>query len=94
MDERQRIAAALSLTKHEGLPVHGYQAQSSDAVNLVNENKLIEERLLRKMDELWNAQSCDARWLEEARVHLEIGFMALNRAIFQPQRVKLPEDNA
>lgn len=34
----------------------------------------------------------DPRWLSIARTHFQEGFMALNRAVFQPQRVKLPED--
>lgn len=34
----------------------------------------------------------DGRWLAIARTHFQEGFMALNRAVFQPQRIKLPED--
>lgn len=34
----------------------------------------------------------DQRWLAVARSHFEQGYMALNRAVFQPQRIKLPED--
>jgi hypothetical protein len=34
----------------------------------------------------------DPRFLALARTHLQIGFMALNRAVFQPQRIRLPED--
>lgn len=35
----------------------------------------------------------DQRWLAVARTHFQEGFMALNRAVFQPQRIKLPEDS-
>lgn len=77
---------------HNGLPVEGYSAQSELAVQLVNNNKQTEECILRLIDSLLADKAADLRWLEEARVHLEIGFMALNRAIFQPRRVKLPED--
>lgn len=35
----------------------------------------------------------DPRWLAVAKTHFQEGFMALNRAVFQPQRVKLPEDD-
>lgn len=38
--------------KHEGLPVAGYQPQNGAAVELVNRNKLAEERVLRILDEL------------------------------------------
>lgn len=34
----------------------------------------------------------DPRWLAIARTHVQEAFMALNRAVFQPQRIKLPED--
>jgi len=36
----------------------------------------------------------DKRWVAVARTHFQEGFMALNRAVFQPQRIKLPEDDA
>jgi hypothetical protein len=38
------------------------------------------------------AENIDKRWLLVARTQLEQGFMALNRAIFQPQRIALPGD--
>ena len=34
----------------------------------------------------------DPRWFAIARTHFQEGFMALNRSVFQPQRIKLPED--
>lgn len=34
----------------------------------------------------------DPRWLAVAKTHFEQGFMALNRAVFQPTRISLPED--
>lgn len=34
----------------------------------------------------------DESLLYEAEGHLRIGFMLLNRAVFQPQRISLPED--
>lgn len=81
---------------HQGLPVSGYRPQSDDAVGLVNLNKEAEERLLRMLDLLASAPSglIDRRWYAVARTHFEQGFMALNRSIFQPGRVALPEDAA
>lgn len=35
----------------------------------------------------------DLRWIAVARTHFQEGFMALNRAVFQPQRIRLPEDD-
>lgn len=34
----------------------------------------------------------DPRWLAVAKTRFQEGFMALNRAVFQPQRIRLPED--
>lgn len=76
-----------------GLPVHGYRAQPQTAVDLVNGNKVLEERLLRIMDGMNGISGIDQRWLSIARTHIEQGFMALNRAIFQPERIGLPEDD-
>jgi hypothetical protein len=84
------------MKEHSGLPVAGYKPQSDEKVALVNSNKEIEERLLRQLDEMagvYYKHDVSHRWLAIARTHFEEGFMALNRAIFQPSRVKLPEDN-
>lgn len=82
-----------------GLPVHGYKPQPAANVALVNEFKQDEERLLRKLDALVQAvyedmggTPYDVRWVAIARSHFEQGFMALNRAVFQPGRIALPED--
>ena len=85
------------MAEHQGLPVAGYRPQSDLAVNVVNEHKRLEEELLRRLDGLANtdwAPFADPRWLSIARTHFEQGLMALNRAVFRPQRVKLPEDSA
>jgi hypothetical protein len=75
-----------------GLPVHGYRDQTDGNVALVNENKITEEHLLRLMERLVSSGVGDARWIAIARTHIEQGFMALNRAIFKPERVKLETD--
>jgi hypothetical protein len=77
---------------HEGLPVAGYQPQTSAAIDRVNHNKLTEERLMRLIDALKVEDQCDQRCLALAKTYIEIGFMYLNRAIFKPGRVKLPDD--
>lgn len=76
---------------NKALPVSGYRAQSDDRVALVNANKEIEERVLRILDDLKAAPDVDGRWLAIGRTAIEQGFMAVNRAIFQPSRVGLPE---
>jgi hypothetical protein len=79
--------------EHKGLPVAGYRPQSDDAVALVNQNKSMEERLLRVMDAMQGDPVFDQRWLAIARTQIEQGFMALNRAVFRPGRISLPEDD-
>lgn len=80
------------MTTHNGLPVAGYRPQSDNRVALVNINKEAEERILRILDELKSDQTIDQRWLAVGRTQLEQGFMAINRAVFQPGRVKLHGD--
>lgn len=83
------------MTTHNPLPVAGYTAQTDDKVQVVNRNKEFEERLLRLCDEFRQRQDLyDGRWVSIAVTHFQEGFMALNRAVFQPSRIKLPEDGA
>lgn len=81
------------MTEHKGLPVKGYQSQENNRVTMVNQNKELEEQVLRVLDDLSLVQSdCDPRWLAIARTNIEQGFMAMNRAIFKPERVSLDDD--
>lgn len=75
--------------EHKGLPVQGYRAQSESNIQLVNENKIAEEKILRTIDSLMDNPEIDKRWLAIARTHIEQGFMALNRSIFKPERIQL-----
>ncbi|MGE7415455.1 DUF7681 family protein [Methylobacterium tarhaniae] len=79
--------------QHQGLPVAGYRPQNEANVALVNEHKAVEERILRHLDNL-RGSGVDERWLEIGRAAIEQGFMAINRAVFQPARARLPEDDA
>ena len=100
----QQMVDAERLTSNPA-KVSGYTAQPDAKVALVNEFKADEERLLRKLDALLEfpgvhnvptdgdpVKRYDARWIAIARTHFQEGFMALNRAVFQPTRIKLPED--
>lgn len=91
--------------KDGALPVKGYQPQTEGKVALVNSFKVDEELLLRKLDALRdgnlpfstapgsvNHAMADQRWLAIGRTALEQAFMAINRAVFKPSRVELPED--
>jgi hypothetical protein len=77
-------------TEHQALPVQGYTPQSQEKVDLVNVNKFLEEQALRLLDRLAARDDIDKRWLAIGRTHLEQAFMAINRAVFQPARAKLP----
>lgn len=86
----------MNTKEHQALPVAGYRPQSPERVDLVNANKAFEETLLRQIDTMQAAgsQEFDPRWLAIARTSIEQGFMALNRAIFRPGRVALPDDTS
>ena len=77
------------MTEHQGLPVAGYRPQNDDAIARVNACKLVEESLLRLLDELASKDEIDKRWLSIGRTHIEQGFMAVNRSIFKPARIAL-----
>lgn len=74
---------------HEALPVSGYKPQSDEKVQLVNEHKATEERVLQRLDELALRDDIDQRWLAIGRTHIEQAFMAINRAVFRPDRASL-----
>lgn len=82
------------MTTLNGLPVPGYRAQSAEAVETVTTMKEAEERILRLLDDLAARPGTDPRWLAIGRTSIETGFMAVNRAVFRPGRVRLPEDEA
>lgn len=77
---------------NNGLPVPGYRPQNDVAIDRVKRNKYTEEELLRLMDSWRSDPTIEQRWLAIARTQLEQGFMALNRAVFSPERAKLPDD--
>lgn len=81
--------------KHEGLPVSGYRSQSQENVDLVNENKKIEEMVLRQIDKHvrdHGSKDIDQRMVSIARTKTQEAFMWLNRAVFQPSRINLEGD--
>lgn len=80
------------MTDHKPLPVAGYTAQIDENVQMVNLNKQDEELILRSIDLYAMNADVDKRWLSIAKTHIEQGFMAMNRAIFRPQRIKLNGD--
>ena len=90
--QRKMKKEATEMTDHKGLPVKGYSDQTSEAVQMVNLNKQDEERILRSIDLYAMNPDVDKRWLSIAKTHIEQGFMAMNRAIFKPQRIQLDDE--
>jgi hypothetical protein len=84
------------MTEHKGLPVSGYKAtQPDEFIQLVNENKQLEERILRQIEKHYNmGAAIDQRAIAIAKTGIQEAFMWLNRGVFQPQRISLPEDGA
>lgn len=76
------------MTDHQGLPVAGYAPQSEVNVALVNQNKKVEEMVLRQLDIVATMPGVDPRWYAVGRRHIEQGFMEVNRAVFQPKRIE------
>lgn len=91
---RQYVRQVIDVERLSSNPagkVAGYTAQPDAKVALVNENKALEETILRGLDKLQTGD-VDKRWLAIARTSFEIAFMQLNQTVFQPQRIRLPED--
>jgi hypothetical protein len=76
------------VSEHTPLPVSGYTTQSAAKVALVNQNKRLEEMVLRQLDLMAVDLDLDQRWLAIGRTGIQNAFMAINRAVFQPGRIE------
>jgi hypothetical protein len=66
--------------------ITGHQKQPQQKVDAVNTTKGIENDLGRWLKQLQaDVEDVDGRWVSIARTHFQQGFMALNRAVFQPE---------
>jgi hypothetical protein len=74
--------------EHKALPVKGYTEQSQEKIDLVNEGKELEERVLRYFEKVKEYigyppdMQGDPRFLSIAITQVQQGFMASNRAVF------------
>jgi hypothetical protein len=64
--------------------ITGYQPQTPEKINVVNHSKYLENQLGDWIAEL-RTGAVDQRWVAIAVTHFQQGFMALNRAVFQPE---------
>jgi hypothetical protein len=91
--------------EHKPIPVAGYKPQNQDKIDLANEGKQLEERVLRYIEKVEyrlkghmdgpgqeSIRDGDARFAAIGRTQIQLGFMMVIRAIFNPERIKLPED--
>ena len=69
-----------------------YQLQLGANVARVNAMKVLEERVLRALNDLAAQGNANPRWFAIGRTQIEQGFMAVNRSVFRPGRVSLSED--
>lgn len=65
----------------------GAKTLTETQIGQLNDNRMIEEYLLRMLDELTHA---DHRFTALARTNFQTGFMMMNRAITQPNRIEGP----
>lgn len=70
------------------------QHDEADRIATVDQSNALEEMVLRHIDGLQASNSFDAWWLAMGRTNIVQAFMALNRAVMLPPRIKLPGDPA
>lgn len=96
-DEPGFKAETCYTTEYPPVQIMGYQRPQEWQVDLVNEGKLIEERVLRYFERLRNndvlsASSESQRAVAIAKTEVQGAFMWANRAVFNPGRIKLASD--
>lgn len=70
-------------------PVTGYRQLTQPEIDLMNEGKALAEQVGAFVDKVFATRFdpsglCDARWASIGRTELQLGFMALLRAIARP----------
>lgn len=90
--EKSDVHVAIQLessTAIQGLPVAGYKkSQPPHLIALVNENKRLEEMVLRQIEaHKARGSELDQRCVALAFTAIQDAFMWLNRGVFQPERL-------
>ena len=68
-------------------PIAGYRPLENTMIDMANQNKMIEELTLRQLDRQKSNPATDQRLNALANTYLQVGFMLMNRAVFQPTRI-------
>ena len=79
------------------MTIKGYRELSQEEIDFINENKILEERVLRHWEKIKKdferRNSCVYMGSKEED-HINMAFMLINRFITQPQRISLAEDES
>lgn len=78
---RKELKAAMAFP----LRIKGYRNLEDWEIDLINTMKDYEEEIIGLIDAQFSTGGCNDRWLAIARTDLQKGFMALTRAIAQPE---------
>lgn len=65
--------------------IKGYRDLDQNEINAMNQIKLIAEQVGAMIDLAAHNPDLDQRWVSEAKTLLQLGFMALTRAVAQPE---------
>lgn len=65
-------------------PIKGYRDLSPEEIKLANELKDLASLVGDKVEQILNLEAADKRWANIARTDLQVGFMALIRAVLKP----------
>lgn len=65
--------------------IKGYRDLDQNEINAMNQIKLIAEQVGAMVDLAAHNPDLDQRWVSEAKTLLQLGFMALTRAVAQPE---------
>lgn len=66
-------------------PIKGYRDLSQEEIDTINDLKALAIQVGVEVEAVFNRDGVDKRWAAIARTDLQTGFMALIRAIAQPE---------
>lgn len=66
-------------------PITGYRSLTQEEVDTINDLKALAVQVGVEVENIFNREGVDKRWAAIARTDLQTGFMALIRAVAQPE---------